>query len=225
MAESHARFRVGDSVRVKDGVRVPDYETLCIGGWQGRVTACPEAGPDDICIEWDSVTLAGMPREYIEESEREGYGYEDMTLAADDVLPAEPRDAARDVKRVQREIARSVAWIALGNEGVRIGVVLAGVDADDEMECFAAWEKHFRAVLTFPFDARVAESQDRGPIRQSDRLRVTGIAGAVDTYGVIVNVTRGGDRYQFPLCDLEVVDRKSANRQPVMDYAVWFANR
>lgn len=225
MVEPFAEFKPGDSVKAKEGVRVPGYEKLCIGGWQGRVTECYQEDPPGICIEWDSITLKSMPREYVEECEKDGYGYEEMTLSVGDVLPAEPRDTADDVEEAQHEIAKSVSWIGLGEEGQRIKAVLEGIDEDDEMETFGAWEAHLRRVLGFPFEARVATSKDGWIIRQGDRLRVTGIAEVVDTYGVIVDVTRGKERYQFPLCDLEVVDRKSANWQLVKDHAVWFANR
>jgi len=166
-----------------------------------------------------------MPREYVEECETEGFGYESMTLSTDDVLPAEPRDTANDVVAARNELAKRVSWLALGDEGKRIKLVLEGVDEDDEMAAFEAWEAHLGRTLTFPFDARVAESRDGWVIREGDRLNVVGIAEVDDTHGVIVDVMRGRERYQFPLRDLEVVDRASANWRQVTDHATWFANR
>lgn len=225
MAEPYPRFKVGDSVKVKEGVRVPDCEKLDMAGWQGRVTELHEGDPSHIYIQWDSITLESMPRQHIEECETEGFGYEGMTLAVDDVLPAEPRDTEEQVEELQQEIAKSVSWLGLGEQGQRIKAVLEGIDEDDELEAFEAWEAHLRRALSFPFDARVAESRDGWVIRQGDRLSVTGIAEVVDTYGVIVDVIRGREHYQYPLCHLEVLDRKSANYLPVLDHAVWFANR
>ena len=46
-----------------------------------------------------------------------------------------------------------------------------------------------------------------------------------DLYGVIVRLAYGRRKYDFPLCDLEVTDKRSPNDQIVKDYAVWFANR
>ena len=37
MSASRLRFKKGDSVKVKDGVMWPDYEELCLAGWQGRI--------------------------------------------------------------------------------------------------------------------------------------------------------------------------------------------
>jgi hypothetical protein len=218
-------FKVGDSVKVKEGVPIPDYENLCIGGWQGRVIErYSEEHPPGIFIQWDSITLRSMPREYIENCETEGFGYEEMTLSVDDVLPAEPRDTEEQVEEVQQEIAQSVSWLGLGEEGKRIRTVLEGVDEDDEVEAFDAWEAYLRRALSFPFEARVTESKDGWVIRQGDRLRVTGIAEVDDTYGVIADVVRDNERYQFPLCKLEAVDQNSANWQLLKDHAVWWAN-
>jgi hypothetical protein len=52
-----------------------------------------------------------------------------------------------------------------------------------------------------------------------------GIGLVDDLYGVIVDLRHGRLTCAFPLCDLEVIDERSPNHQPVRDYAVWFANR
>jgi hypothetical protein len=54
---------------------------------------------------------------------------------------------------------------------------------------------------------------------------VHGIELVDDLYGIIVDVRFGLRKYAHPLCNLEVLDKKSPNYQHVMDYAVWFANR
>jgi len=105
-------------------------------------------------------------------------------------------------------------------EGERILKVIA--DAEDKEE---AWKDHLEQVLSFPFDAEVSEPQDRGPLKTGDQIKVKSIVEADDLYGVLVNVTRGRERFVFPLCDLTVRDKKSTNYTPVKDYCVWFANR
>jgi hypothetical protein len=52
-------FKIGDSVRVKDTVMCPDDDSLCIGGWQGRVFEIE----DGVGIRWDSITLKQLPVE------------------------------------------------------------------------------------------------------------------------------------------------------------------
>lgn len=60
----------GDSVVVKLSVQDPDLG-ICIGGWQGTVTEV-SADKKFICIEWDCLTLKGMPDSMITKCEEEG---------------------------------------------------------------------------------------------------------------------------------------------------------
>lgn len=227
MARTKVVFQHGDSVEVKRGVRIPDYETLCIDGWRGRVVEVDYRGgkPSGVNIEWDSVTLRCMPRKYIEECAGDGDFYREMALSVDDVLPVKPRDTAKDVEEAQNEIAESVSRPAQSEEVRRIQRVLEGVDEADELAVFKALETHLRHVLSLPFDAEVTNSETGWLIKYGDRLTVTGIAEVDDTYGVIVDVIRGDEPLQFPLCNLKVLDRSSSNWERVHDHAVWFADR
>jgi len=88
-----------------------------------------------------------------------------------------------------------------------------------------AWEEHLDKKLRYPFEAVIAEFQERGPLQGGDKVAVTGNADATDEmYGIIVDVRVDRREYAFPLCDLEVTDKKSPNFQLVKDYVVWFAN-
>ncbi len=71
------KFRIGDSVKVKEGIMCPDDNSVCIGGWQGRVSDTEE---DDniVKIHWDSITLKQLPREYIKKSEEEELDWTEM---------------------------------------------------------------------------------------------------------------------------------------------------
>ena len=77
-----------------------------------------------------------------------------------------------------------------------------------------------------PFNAKVVETSfRRGPIRHGERLTVLGITGVDDSYGVLVDVKRGRESFVYPLCDLETVDVRSPNHDPLQLYVVWFANQ
>jgi hypothetical protein len=83
----------GDSVRVKPGVKDPDYG-FDIAGWQGRVINVDIDKDEGIFtgIAWDSVTLNGMPAELIETCMEEGLDYSSMWLSGKEIDPAEPGD-------------------------------------------------------------------------------------------------------------------------------------
>ena len=96
------------------------------------------------------------------------------------------------------------------------------------------WEAFLRDHLAFPFEAIVDECSDEelfggkaGPVKYKDRLIVSAVEMDEAEYrGIIVEVKKKGDRRKFcyPLCDLEVVNQKSANYKFVNDYRTWYAN-
>jgi hypothetical protein len=224
MSEQHD-LKPGDSVAIKPGVKDPDTGAN-IGDWQGRISDITEGDSETLIgINWDSVTLKKMPRSVIEHCEDEGLDWRVMYVGADDVKPAPPRDTEEDVEDAIEEIESQSAWLFLGEEGKRIQKVLDGIDPDDEMEILEAWEEHLGKKLKFPFEAEVAEHVRRSVLRIGDRVTVKGIRDVDDTYGIFVEVTKGRDSYEFPLCDLEATDQKSKNYQLLRDYAVWYANR
>lgn len=217
------KLKLGDVVKVRPNLEDPDLK-LNIGGWQGRVF---EINEEDnlICIRWDSLTLKEMPSETIDQCEEEGLSWSEMYLYPTDVELTTARDSEEDVEEIIEFLEEKHSWSFLGEEGKRIQAVLAKARERGEWAAFDAWEEHFQQVLTFPFEAEVSEWQERGPLRTGDRVTVSGLEGWEDLYGLLVALRQKRRTYVFPLCDLEVLDKSSANYQPVKDYVVWFANR
>ena len=218
-----APFKIGDSVAVKAQVTDPDFG-FDIGGWQGRIS---EIQADDhlVCIDWDSQTLKKMPGNFITQCEEQGFGWEQLYLEMTEVEPAEARDTPAEVARVYGQLQDKHAFDHLGPEGVGIRKVLANVDSNNETAIWHAWKQHLQTCLSFPFEAGIAEVQERGSLQAGQKVMVQGMLSVDDLYGILVAVKRDGQIYHFPLCDLEVANLKSANYQPVKDYVVWFANR
>jgi hypothetical protein len=218
-------FKVGDSVVVKSGITDPDLGTGL--GWQGRISgmATDRGGKTLISVRWDSITLRNMSQSVIEQYEKSGLDWAEMVLAAEKVELTAPRDTMSDVVGTVGELAAEYAWSYLGEQGRRIRQVLAEVDEDDEMAAWDTWARYLRKNLAFPFEAKVCEVQDEGPLQVGDRVTVKKIFVVDDLYGVIVRVAYGHRKYDFPLCDLDVIDEGSPNYQIVDDYCVWFANR
>ncbi|MEK7396146.1 MAG: calcium-binding protein, partial [Candidatus Poribacteria bacterium] len=184
-----------------------------------------EADDDEILIDinWDSITLKSMPEHFIYECEEDGLGWDSMILGINDVEPTKSRDKEKDVQKAIDELAKLHAWDSIDEECPSIRKVLKGIDPNNTYACMKAWEKHFKEVLTFPFDAEVT-GDGESPLRSGNRVQVNSIAIVDDLYGVVVNVTFNGKKYAYPLCDLEALDKKSSNYQNVRDYVVWFAN-
>ncbi|MCI5161546.1 MAG: hypothetical protein D3917_05895 [Candidatus Electrothrix sp. AX5] len=215
-------LQIGNSVVVKAGVKDPDTE-MDIGGWQGRITKIEE--DNLLCIDWDSQTLKNIPDSYITDCELEGFGWNQYYTYATDVEKTEPRDTEDDVHKMIDILNGKHAWDSLGKEGEGIKEVLRDIASDDDEAALEAWDKHLRQVLTFPFQAEVNEFQERGPLRTGDRITVEKIDAYIDDLrGIFVKVKKKQSSYVFPLADLEAMDQKGANFQPLRSYVIWFAN-
>ena len=226
MSQAHSSHHIGDCVRVKPGIKDPDFGTE-FGGWQGRISNIDTSQSEiPVTIQWDSITLKNMPTAMIEQCEEQGLDWAEMVLGADDLETAGPRDTERDVATIKAQLSKKHGWVSLGEEGKRIQKVLAVTEADDDLDQFGAWEEHLEKNLHYPFEAVITEFQERGPLRGGDKVIVTGNADATDEmYGIIVEVRVGRRKYACPLRDLEITDKKSPNYQMVKDYAIWFANQ
>ena len=82
-------LKVGDCIRVKLGVKDPNYG-FDIGDWQGRVTEIEIYQPPQVTImfQWDSISLRHMPAFAIRRSEEAGLDWTSMGLYPEDVEKA-----------------------------------------------------------------------------------------------------------------------------------------
>jgi hypothetical protein len=221
-------MKIGDCVRVKAGVLEPDTEQFEIGGWQGRIVEIDTTTTDEgtlVSIEWDVETLKQLPADYIIQSEIEGLGWEMMVLFEADIEKAESRDNVSDVRKMQDELAEKYYWSSLGEDGVRIAAVLENTNRNDDMKCFDVWYKYLEANLSFPIKAIVSESEKIGSIKEGETIVIHSLSTINDRYGINATVKLNNEILDFPLCDLDATDNRSANYRLIEDYGIWFANR
>jgi hypothetical protein len=222
------KYILGDSVIVKKGVKEPDLEEFEIGGWQGRVVEIDtESNIDNtlITIEWDSITLRQIPSDYIVQSERDGYDWQNMVLYDSDLEKSNPRENKENLKKVQDELSDKNYWASMGEQGIRISKILDKVSLFDEMKCLKKWVDYLDKELTFPVHAIVSDSEDNWLIKTDDQVLIKSLPHIVDMYGIIASIRLNGKKYEFPLCDLEVIDKTNKDIQLIDDYRTWFANR
>ena len=213
---------------VRQGVKEPDSEEFELGGWQGRVLEIDTNSDKDnvlISIEWDSITLIQIPSDYIVKSEIDGLDWSRMILYDSDLEKSIPRDKKENVKKAKDKLSEKYYWASLGEEGSRISKILQGVNPNDEMKCLKKWVEHLDKDLIYPIQAIVSESEDDWLIKNGDKVLIKSLPHIVDMYGIIASIRLNGKKYEFPLCDLEVVDQKQANFQLIDDYRTWFGNK
>lgn len=222
------KFKIGDSVIVKTGVKEPDFEEIELAGWKGRVTEVDSKSNKDntlITIEWDSITLLKIPSDYIKQSEIDGCDWSSMILFESDLEISAPSDKKGDVIKTKDKLSDLYQWASFGEQGLRISKILDGINADNEMQCLKKWVDHLDKELIFPVDAIVSESEDNWLIKSGDKVVIKSLPHIVDMYGIIASITLNRKKFEFPLCDLEVTDKTHANFQFIDDYCTWFSNR
>lgn len=215
-------IKKGDLVKVKEGVFDPDFGDD-LSGWQGKIS---EVDGAIVCIDLDYITLDQCSEKLIQRCEEDGLDWERIHLSIDDIEPAIPRITPANLRGIRDAIRLKHQWDHLGKSiSKRIQEVLNETNITDENTVIDAWELYLSNQLFFPFDAEISAYQERGPLQQGDKVKVHGLVGSDDLYGVLVKLRLGRKEYHFPLCNIQVEDAKSNNYRMVDDYSVWFANR
>ena len=217
------KLKVGDTVRVKKGTKDPDYG-FDIGNWHGRIAEIDSQNSLGL-IELDSITLSEIPDEYFKKCEVDGVAWDKLYLDLGDIEKAEKRGTEKALAGKREEIEHRHRWDYFGESGEIINQALDGFDDDYDSEADQKWENYLEKKLSFPIDAVIGQYQNRGPLQQNDKIRIHGIYGTDDSYGVIAKIRFGRKAYHFPLCDIDVMNKSSDNHKIIEAYSVWFSNR
>jgi calcium binding protein len=224
-ATTSPRFRPGDRVRVKSGVKDPDFDDMPLGGWTGIIR---EVGQDGGCheIAWDKRTLASIHPVFFRRCERDGMDAEIMWLGDDDL----ESDSGTQVP-IEQPTAIRTPSLSMEDQDDRIRAVfrlthddlLPDVDEDS----LSTYYHYLLEHATFPFRAKFWKSLG-GHSRKLVRLTVTGLYDIDDYeldegFGIIGVGKDPGGNLEFPLIEIEGIEDK-ANRRLIEDYSYWVVN-
>jgi len=95
-------FKPGNSVKVKCGTVDPDDGKTQIGGWVGRIKEICDDGLAE--IEWDSITIRAMNIKQIKKYEKQGFEWNKMLLALQEIEKCDPRDKEDDASEETSKI-------------------------------------------------------------------------------------------------------------------------
>lgn len=215
-------LKINDFVKVKPGIKDPDNEAFDLSGWQGRITEIDSSNAAEVLVTivWDSLTLRAMPKQFVEESIRDGLDFTVMNLFAEEVELAEARDNAQDNHEVIRALEAENRWADLGEQGKRIQAVEDACENDYDLMDY--WFEHLENNVELPLKARYIGDSNQN-LRFGAEILINGFADADDHYGVIGSAIYQKRWLQVPLCDLEVLE-SSKKTEALEDYIVWFAN-
>ena len=80
-----AKFKVGDRVRVKYGIRDTEYPDMPLGGWAGTISEVHENSM--YTVRWSGETLAAIHPVFKKRCERDDMELEEYWLGEDDLEP------------------------------------------------------------------------------------------------------------------------------------------
>lgn len=217
------RFHPGDQVRVRPGVRDPDFDDCVIGGWTGRILSTGEGEDGEhLCrVKWDRETLAKIPRAVKAQAD-----VDDLDVSRMDLLP-------RSLERIAAPATSVDAGLSEHNQDDRIRAALGLRSSEDHPDVsedtLLTYFMYLRKHLTFPFEAvHRDESGDWGD--RATRVTVMGLLDPDESpefdsgYGIVCVIkAKGRGSGEVPLADIEVKKSLTQHRL-VYDYAIWFAN-
>ena len=219
------KIEIGDYVKVKKGIKAPDSNYQLMDGWQGKITEIQKKH-GLVEIEWDSETLLNTPERYLKDIIKQGYGYEIMTLELSELERANRRDNSKQREEVKAKLDAKIYWIELfenEDKSIQYGKLFRGIKLDNYNGLYQKWEEYLIENLDFPIETKVVETQ-RGRIRNGAKIKLLDIEDYDDQYGIFGIGKFEREAITFPICDLEVIDKKSRNYELLRDYAIWFAN-
>ncbi len=240
-------MKIGDSVKVKQGILDPDLNQFDMSGWQGRVTdIAPNNETNLIEIAWDSITLEQLPKEFIANSIEDGYAYFSMILGKEDVELAKPRDKESDAEKQLERLEEHYGHRTFDEQERRITKILSdddlSVTEENQNTYFNYLQKNLQKpiLLTgaedFPWEEKYIlggwskkeyEKLKKTQPSYTDKFEFIELSEDLDEkYGIIAKVKRTTDKklFMLPLWDLKCVDRSSKNYELISDYAFWMTN-
>lgn len=215
-----ADFRVGDTVRVRNGVKDNDFPDIPLGGWAAVVTDVHDDGM--FTVRWTAETLAAIHPVIRKRCETDGLDFETYWLGAVDL---EPDDGGPLVIEQPREITTRPLSDQEEDDRVRMVFGLTSNDPlpDVNDETLAVYREFLSAKLVFPFTAE--HDDDSG---HRDPVQVIGLGDPDDplideSYGILCEGRLDGRIVTLPLSDLAAA-RATPQRQLIEDYSRWFRN-
>lgn len=83
-------LKLGEKVRVAEGVTLPDLPEILIAGWTGEIIKVTGRKPNQkFFVEWDQQTVGQFPEQFLARCEEEQLLPEIACLTASDLEPLE----------------------------------------------------------------------------------------------------------------------------------------
>ena len=217
-------FEPGAPVRVKAGVRDPDFPEIDLGGWTGTVLDVnSDSIPQNVHLLWTEGTIERLEPAWIERCEMEGLDFTSIWLAETDleVDTTRPVQDQRNFQTAGRLLPRPGG---LDEQERRISSAL-GVPAGAEIPLVSGsslldYQRYLASRLTFPLPCRDLVGEEEAEAERVSLVGLLPFTGEVRA-GLVAEIRRGDEPDFVPLSTLSVEGPPEAHRI-VEDYAFWF---
>ncbi|MEO0688563.1 MAG: calcium-binding protein, partial [Cyanobacteria bacterium J06649_11] len=211
-------FKVGDYVKVLNGQREPDYQSILMDNWYGQITGIVD---DLIEIKLDLKTIIDLPFDYLIKLEQDGLSIEVICLEPELLELRDKRPFSKDEEKLVRA---KLYWISLFEDRSKdyFGY-FSDTDVNDYFSMYAKWIEYLTERIEFPVMVKVVETM-RGGLKLGTQIKLLDFDDIDDKYGILGIGKSKNSSVTWPICDLEVINPKSKAYQPLRDYRIWFAN-
>jgi hypothetical protein len=217
-----SRFKLGDRVRVKPGIRDEEHPDMPLGGWVGVVSKVQKRGTYSVC--WTRETLANIHPIYKKRCAIDGtilaeYWFVDNDLELDTGGPLSIEQPTAITPRPPSE----------DKQGDRVRMVF-GLTTDDFLpgvkeDSLETYYDHLKKRLSLPFEAKYVDDEvdffSSSPLRPVKVVALDREIGWDGDEGILCVARNAEGESVVPLANLEI-RRSHANFQLIDDYAAWF---
>jgi hypothetical protein len=211
------RFNPGDEVRVKQGVRDPDFSDIPLGGWAGTVKEVHHAeGETTLLISWNRATLGGMHPIYKKRCERDGLELESMWLDDEDLEPDDggPVSIEQPTSIITKPLSEKDQ-----DDRVRMALGLTHDDPlpDVSRKTLLAYHSYLAANLEFRFTIKAGRGRASVTVR---RLLDPTEHDLEEDEGLLCEARSREGPFDIALSEIDYEVRNKLIR----DYNYWFHN-
>jgi Calcium binding len=215
---------VGDRVRVRGGIRDPDFPDIPLGGWSGTVLDADDSSDEGrlLLVEWSDATLRQMHPVYRYRCERDGLEIERSWL-----YERELELDTGELVSIEQPATLTPRPLDLGEQDDRLRAVF-DLTSDEPLpapnqERLAHYHRFLSDHLHFPLDAVYAAMNSYLPGKEEpvQFVGLTPLEQVHEENGLLAEIERNGTRRQVELFDVET-PRNDYARQLIGDYSYWF---
>jgi len=244
-------MKIGDSIKVKQGLKDPDYQKFDMSEWTGIISKkfdTQEGKMQAIAVQWDIGTLKKLPIEFVKGAIEDGceFGTMHLTVADVQLITNDKRDNEKEREKLILDLSNKYEYAGFDDQENRISDILDSTNIHVNIENLKKYRtfliQHLKGrillngVEDFPWEERFVfgfgSEKEYAQLRKTrpsykDTFKLVKILSADEFQGdLLVKVQRQSDRrtFKIPLSQLKCIDEASDNYTLLDDFSVWVVN-